>query len=93
MPGLVLILGIVLLIRTAFTAENKKVVSGITSVILFGAIGLFVTLTAWLTYKVPAQAQEMIGQAAGYVIILLFFAAIGAGIRKIRLLRLKKKSG
>jgi hypothetical protein len=92
MAGLLLIVGIVLLITSASTSPEKKIVSGVTAIILFAAIGFFVALTVWLAYKAPAVAPEMIGQAAAYVIILIVFTAIGAGIRKVRLLRNKKKT-
>jgi len=90
MAGLVLIVAIALLITSASTPRNKKIVTGVTAILLFAAVGLFLALTGWIAYKAPAQAPEMIGRAAGYVIFLIIFAAIGAGIRKMRLSKQEK---
>jgi hypothetical protein len=84
MAGLTLAVGIVLLITASRTAPGKNGISGTASIILIVFTILFAAFAVWVGMKVPAQAPEMIGQAAGHLIVLIFFVAIGTGIRKLR---------
>jgi cell division protein FtsN len=92
MAGLTVILGIFLFIKALGTPRNKNIVSGITATILIAVTVLFALFAFWIVIKTPVKSPEMIGQAAGHVIILIFFVALGAGIRKARLAVAKKKA-
>ena len=91
MAGLTLILGITLMITSLRTPPDKNILSGITATIVITVLVLFALFTTWMVIRVPAVAAEMVGQAAGYVIILIFFIAVGSAMRKARLSAAKKK--
>ena len=84
MPGLIFLIGIFLLITTAGKGPQVKPLSGWTKAILLAVVILFGLYTAFIAWKVPTAAPEMIGQAAGYVIILLVFTGVGALIHKLK---------